>query len=140
LHVDLDTVKAVVGNRFQVMSYYYKSVVRPILRQVKATDIKSNVDKKLFQRAGTLLRRQEDLLSPRANTRLQELLDRYEQLRIVYNYRQSLQNIWMKTAASQKELIESLQQWCKQAEDSGLDVLRQFAEHIKGYVPKPVVL
>jgi len=140
LHVDLDTVKAVVGNRFQVMSYYYKSVVRPILRQVKANDIKSNLDKKLFQSAGTLLRRQEDLLSPRANTRLQELLERYEQLRIVYNYRQSLQNIWMKTAASQKELIESLQQWCKQAEDSGLDVLRQFAEHIKGYVPKPVVL
>ena len=94
----------------------------------------------MFQSAGTLLRRQEDLLSPRANTRLQALLERYEQLRIVYNYRQSLQNIWMKTAASQKELIESLQQWCKQAEDSGLDVLRQFAEHIKGYVPKPVVL
>lgn len=136
LHVDLDTVKAVIGNRFQVMSHYYKRVVCPILRRVKESDIETKGDKKLFQRAGVLLRRQESLLSVRSKSRLQALLERYEQLRIVYNYRQSLQNIWLKTAASQKELVESLQQWCKQAEDSGLDVLRQFSEHLRGYVPK----
>ena len=71
---------------------------------------------------------------------MQALLERYEQLRVVYNYRQSLQNIWLKTAASQKELVESLQQWCKQAEESGLDVLSQFAAQLKGYVPKPAVI
>ena len=140
LQVDLDTVKAVIGNRFQVMSHYYKRVVCPILQHVKQSDVENKSDKKLFQRAGKLLRLQEGLLSPRANTRLQALLDRYEQLRVVYSYRQSLQNIWMKTAASQKELIDSLQQWCKQAEESGLDVLRQFAEQLKGYVPKTSVV
>lgn len=136
LNVDLDTVKAVIGNRFQVMSHYYKRVVRPILLHVKQSDVESKVDKKLFQRAGQLLRRQEGLLSPRATSRLEALLERYEQLRVVYNYRQSLQNIWLKTATSQKELIESLQQWCKQAEESGLEVLRQFAQQLKGYVPR----
>lgn len=140
LHVDLDTVRAVIGNRFQVMSHYYKRVVRPILRHAKQSSADNKVDRKLFQRAGLLLRRREDLLSPRANTRLQALLERYEQLRMVYTYRQSLQNIWLKTAASQKELIESLQQWCKQAEESGLDVLRQFAEQLKSYVPKTAVV
>ena len=136
LSVDLDTVKAVIGNRFQVMSYYYKRVVRPILRDVKQSDVTTKSDKKLVQRAGILLRRETELLSPRSHTRLQALLNRYEKLREVYHYRQSLQNIWLKTAASQKELIEALQQWCKQAEESGLDVLRQFSEHLKGYVPK----
>ena len=135
LHVDLDTVKAVIGNRFQVMSDYYKRVVLPILQHVKQSETAPE-DKKLFQRAGTLLRRQEGLLSPRAKTRLQALLERYEQLRVVYSFRQSLQNIWLKTASSQKELVESLQQWCKQAEESGLDVLTQFAAQIKAYVPK----
>lgn len=136
LYVDLDTVKAVISNRFQVMSDYYKRVVRPILRHEKRNSIENKVDKRLFQRAGRLLRRQEGLLSPRASSRLQDLLNRFEQLRLVYNYRQSLQNIWLKTASSQNELIESLQQWCKQAEESGLDVLRQFAQQLKGYVPK----
>jgi len=138
LHVDLETVKAVISNRFQVMSDYYKRVVCPILSHVKQTSIENKSDKKLFQRAGVLLRSQDSLLSPRANTRLQSLLERYEQLRIVYNYRQSLQNVWLKTATSQKELVEALQQWCKQAEESGLDVLHQFAQQLKGYVPKAV--
>ncbi|CEK11913.1 DesA family fatty acid desaturase [Legionella hackeliae] len=136
LHVDLETVKAVVSNRFHVMSQYYKSVVRPILKDEKR--MLQTEDKHLLQRAGRLLRLQDSLLSPRAKARLQALLASCEQLQIVYSFRQSLQNIWLKTASSQKELVDALQQWCKQAEESGLDVLRQFAQQIKGYVPQPV--
>lgn len=137
LQVDIDTVKAVIGNRFQIMSQYYTRVVRPILKYERSSSV-SKADKRLFQRAGRLLRRQDILLCDRAKTRLQALLERYEQLQVVYNYRQSLQNIWLKTASSQKELVEALQHWCKQAEESGLEVLQQFALQIKGYVPKTV--
>jgi len=130
--VDLDTVKAVISNRFQVMSNYYKSVIRPILKQEKNN---SKEDKKIFLHAATLLRREDTLLTSKAKTRLQMLLESREQLRIVYTYKQSLQNVWLKTASTQKELIEALQQWCRQAEESGLEVLRQFAQQLKGYVP-----
>lgn len=136
LQVDLDTVKAVISNRFQVMAYYYKRVIRPLLKHAKQYHISNKADKKLFQRAGRLFKRRADSLSPRAKSKLQILLARYEQLRLVYQYRQTLQNVWLKTATSQKDLIQSLQQWCKQAESSGLDVLRQFSEHLKGYVLK----
>ncbi|HGK7611437.1 TPA: acyl-CoA desaturase [Legionella pneumophila] len=134
-HVDLDTVRAVISNRFQVMSNYYKNVIRPILKYEKNTSIETKEDKKLFQRAGRLLRREDKLLSTKAKTRLQKLLDAREQLRVVYSYKQSLQNVWLKTATTQKELVEALQQWCRQAEESGLDVLKQFAQQLKGYVP-----
>lgn len=135
LQVDIDTVKAVISNRFQVMSNYYKIVIRPILKHEKSTSIETKEDKKLFQRAGSLLRREDKLLTTKAKTRLQSLLEAREQLRVVYSYKQSLQNVWLKTASSQKELIEALQQWCRQAEESGLEVLRQFAQQLKGYVP-----
>lgn len=137
LHVDLETVKAVVSNRFQVMSFYYKRVVRPVLRMEKRS-VAHVTEKKLFQRAGRLLRLQDNLLSPRSKNRLNALLASRERLHTVYTYRQSLQNIWLKTASSQKELVESLQQWCKQAEESGLDVLHQFAQQVKNFVPKPI--
>lgn len=140
LNVDIDTVKAVIGNRFQVMSDYYKRVVKPILRQEKLNPEKNIEDIQLLQSAGKLLKREENLLSPIATTRLQTLLTRFEQVKIVYNYRQSLQNIWLKSAASQKELIDSLQQWCKQAEESGVEVLHQFATQLKSYVPKRIAL
>jgi stearoyl-CoA desaturase (delta-9 desaturase) len=133
LNADIDTVKAVISNRFQVMSHYYKTVIRPVLYLEKSQLVDNKQDKHLFHRAGSLLRRES--LSPVAQTRLQALLARYERLQLVYSYRQTLQNIWLKAATSQKELLEALQQWCKQAEDSGIDVLRQFAAQLKGYMP-----
>jgi stearoyl-CoA desaturase (delta-9 desaturase) len=135
LNVDLDTVKAVISNRFQVMSNYYKAVIRPILKQEKNSVGDNKENKKLFARAGRLLRREDSLLTSKAKTRLYSLLEAREQLRVVYAYKQSLQNVWMKTASSQKELVDALQQWCRQAEDSGLEVLRQFAQQLKAYVP-----
>jgi stearoyl-CoA desaturase (delta-9 desaturase) len=132
--VDIDTVRAVISNRFQVMSHYYQKVVRPILRLEKSQLADNKQDKQLFHRAGSLLRRES--LSPVAQTRLQSLLARYERLQLVYTYRQTLQNVWLKAATSQKELLESLQQWCKQAEESGIDVLRQFAAQLKSYTPQ----
>lgn len=134
LNVDLDTVKAVIANRFQVMSNYYKNVVRPILKQEKSNSVNKET-KKLLAHAARLLRREDSLLSSKAKMRLQALLEAREQLRVVYAYKQSLQNVWLKTAATQKELIEALQQWCRQAEESGLEVLHQFAQQLKGYVP-----
>lgn len=135
LTVDLDTVKAVVANRFQVMAHYYSDVLAPMLQQVKRNHIETEQDKKLIQRASTLLKREQTLLSPKASSHLQALLERYEPLRVAYDYRQSLQGVWLKTATSQKELIESLQAWCKQAEESGLESLKQFATQLKSYVP-----
>ena len=135
LNVDIDTVKAVISNRFQVMSNYYKGVIRPILKQERINSDDSKETKKMFARAGSLLRREDSLLSSKAKVRLSALLEAREQLRLVYAYKQSLQNVWLKTAATQKELIEALQQWCRQAEESGLEVLKQFAQQLKGYVP-----
>lgn len=138
--VDLDTVKAIVSNRFQVMTNYYKEVIKPLIKQEKKNHLRTKADKKLFQRAGQLLRRDDQLLCLKAKRKLHHLLAAREKLQLAYHYKLSLQNVWLKTASSQKELIESLQQWCRQAEESGLQGLKQFAQQLKGYVPVPAVI
>lgn len=143
LQVDIETVRAVISNRFQIMAHYYRRVVLPILktekRVLKIEKGESSLEnKKLFQNARNLLRLQSNHLPARAKEKLQHLLNHCEQLRIAYHYQESLRNVWLKTASTQKELVEALQQWCKQAESSGLEVLRQFAQQIKGYVPRPL--
>ena len=140
MSVDLDTVKAVISNRFQIMSHYYKQVVKPTLSIEKEETKGDKLEQKRFQGAARLFKREDGALSPRCKEALQSLLSTHERLRTVYNYRQSLQGIWLKTASSQKELVDALQQWCKQAEESGLEVLKQFAAQIKSYVPKQVVM
>lgn len=135
LQVDLETVKAVIANRFQVMSNYYKVVIRPIVYQEQQNNIVNNEEKKLLQQAASLLRCEERLLTQKAKGRLEHLLTSRAELRLIYIYKRSLQEVWLKTASSQKQLVESLQQWCHQAEASGLDVLRQFAMQLRSYVP-----
>lgn len=135
LHVDVDTVKAVVTNRFQIMANYYKDVLIPILAQVKRNQVETEQDKKLVYGANRLLKQEQSLLNPKSTSRLQALLNRYEQLRIAYAFRESLQGIWIKTAASQQELVDSLQAWCKQAEESGLEFLQHFSIQLRKYVP-----
>jgi len=131
---DINTVKLLISNRFQILSFYYQTVVKPVLLAEKNKD-RPLLKKNLFRRAESLLKREERLLSQRAKTRLQDLLQHCETLKLVYGYRISLQNIWSKTATSQKELVESLQLWCNQAETSGLEALRQFSHLIKSFVP-----
>ncbi len=133
--VDLDTVKAVISNRFQVMSNYYKIVIKPVLKFEKNTSMIAVKDKKIFRAAGQLLRRESALLNTKATQRLNQLLEACEKLRVVYAYKHSLQNVWLKAASSQQELVDALHNWCQQAEQSGLEVLREFAQRLKGYVP-----
>lgn len=135
IHVDLDTVKAVIGNRLQVMTQYYSNVIQPMLHQLKKDPNVNDSDKKLVQQNGYLLKRQEQSLCIKSQTRLQLLLTKYDSLREVYQFKQSLQAVWQKTATSQKELVEALQTWCKQAEASSIEAVRQFSMQIKCYVP-----
>ena len=131
--IDLDTVKAVVGHRFQVLSHYYQQVVKPMLKELKCNTQVNKEDKRLLARAKALFKREEILLSTQAKEALNDLLRRFESLKLVYQYRQNLQNIWLKTATTQKELIEALQAWCKQAEESGIESLKEFANTVKSY-------
>ena len=131
--VDLETVRAVVGHRFQVLRHYYQQVVKPMLKQMKQEHQFSQADQKLLAKAKALFKREEKLLTAHGKATLDELTNRFEHLKVVYQYRQNLQNIWLKTATSQKELVEALQQWCKQAEESGIEVLKNFADTIKSY-------
>ncbi|MCX7114994.1 MAG: fatty acid desaturase [Gammaproteobacteria bacterium] len=132
-HIDLETVKALIANRLQVMANYYHQVIVPIVR-IEKTRLLNRNEKRLLNAAKRLLIRSDRALSPPANAELQQVLSRFAQLKLVYQYGKNLQAIWMKTAKSQKDIVVALQNWCKQAEKSGLEVLEQFSFQIKQYV------
>lgn len=123
--VDMDTVKAVINSRFVVMSQYYNQVILPAVKADKAALGRS------FGYVRTLLRRNELLMNDSEKSQLSNVLEQRQNLKVIYQHRQTLQNVWLRAATSQKELLEALQQWCKQAESSGLEALQQFSQQIK---------
>jgi stearoyl-CoA desaturase (delta-9 desaturase) len=137
LNIDMDTVKAVISNRFLVMSKYYKQVILPVLKAEKKQ--KEQSETRLFRRARRLLRSDVRILNNKSRLRLSSLLETKQNLLMVYQYKNKLQGVWLKAASSQKELLEALQAWCKQAEESGIEALSNFAKQVKSFVPKPAL-
>ena len=100
--IDGETLKAIILNKFVILSKYTKDVIKPI-RKSNAIEIHKK-----------------------------------HMLNHVQQCRDQLQDIWSRTSASQKELLDALRQWCKNAEESGIHALRDFALRLKSYVPKAV--
>jgi len=131
LSIDRDTVRAVVANRMHVMANYAREVIRPVLKQERQQAEGSC--KRTLRRARALLTRETSLIDEAARQRLDSLLEQFSNLRVVYHYRQQLQSVWARKATSQESLIKALQDWCLQAEATGISSLEEFARRLRGY-------
>ncbi len=129
--VDMDTLRAVVVARMHVLARYAQDVLMPVSNtelcksERSCRKLKRQARKLLLQRDGSL-----DRVSRRS---LQALLEQSQALETVYQYRQRLREIWEKTASSQENLLQSLQEWVRQAETSGVKALEEFAHTLRGY-------
>lgn len=133
--IDLDTLRAVILNRFHVMADFGRSVVAPVLREElrKVDDSRQ----RMLKHARSLLIREEIGLDDDDRLRLRHALDISQRLRTVYEFRLNLQSIWNRTTASHEKLVASLQEWCIQADASGIQSLREFAQLLRGYTLQP---
>lgn len=134
--VDLDTLKAIITNRFHVMAVYSKEVIMPVLRDERRRA--GEAGHAMLNRMRTYLVRETSLVKPEKHKLLAKVLEKHQTLKVVYQFRLKLQGIWARSTASQKELVEALQEWCRQAEATGIEALREFVKHLKAYVPQPV--
>jgi len=132
--IDMDTVKAVITNRFNVMAHYAKEVVHPVFHELREKS--AHGKEQLTNRIKKLLTRHESLVCPNSQQQLQTVLNNNGPLQVVYDFHQRLQAIWSKTTATQKELLDALQEWCHHAEATGINVLQKFAEKIRTYTQK----
>lgn len=129
--IDLDTVKAVVTNRLHIMSDYARVVVKKVYKEEK--DKAGKARKDLFRRGKRWLIRHEDLMDARAKQGLEDLLAQSHSLCVVYEYQQRLQALWQEKTATQEGLLDALQEWCQQAEQTGIEALEEFALTLRGY-------
>ena len=133
--VDMDTVKAVISHRMFVLSNYAKEVMKPVMRKELCRDEYSC--RKMYRQAARLLVREESRLDERSRARLANILEQSQVLATVHSYRKRLQAVWERTATSQDALLKALQDWCRQAEATGIQALEDFSRDLRGYLPAP---
>ncbi len=134
--IDLDTVRAVFLSRLQVMADYARRVVWPVLCQEGRQRLAGRLR---LRQARRLLVRDPGLMDEQARGRLELLLACCQNLRTVYQFRQQLQEVWGRQVASHEHLRDALQDWCARAEATGIQVLQQFAQRLRGYSLQPAI-
>ena len=129
--LDRDAVAAIIAGRLSVMSRYAQMV----LSQVWAEELRrvDNSKRSLLLPAKSLLMREESMLSRESVERLNRVLEHSHALATVYRYKQRLQAIWQERSLSQDGLLRALEEWCREAEESGIRALRDFARTLPAY-------
>ena len=129
--VDVDTLRAVITYRFHVMARYAQDVVRQVHKEeIRQAD---KAVRGLLKRVRKLMIRDEMMMSDDAKRRLQDALQINHSLMVVYQFRLQLQELWNQKTANPENLLQSLQEWCRQAEATGIQALQEFAENLRGY-------
>jgi frataxin-like iron-binding protein CyaY len=133
--LDMDTAMAILNNRFQIMAQYRKLVISPLVKQELAKADESV--RHLFRRAKRLLSRETSLLDESHQARIAAMLEQSQALKVIYEKRLALQQIWVKTSANGHEMLAAMKEWIHEAETSGIQSLRDFAEQLKTYSLRP---
>jgi len=134
-NLDMDTAMAILNNRFQIMAQYRKLVIAPLVKQ-ELGKADASV-RHHFRRAKALLSRETSLLDETHQARIQRLLEESQALKVIYEKRIALQQIWVKTSSNGHEMLDAIKQWVSDAEASGIQSLREFAEQLKTYSLRP---
>jgi stearoyl-CoA desaturase (Delta-9 desaturase) len=91
----------------------------------------------LFRRAKRLLSRESSLLDAHNEEKLQRVLAESQALKVIYEKRLALQQIWGRTSANGHDMLHALRDWCHQAETSGIKALQDFAITLRTYSLQP---
>jgi len=130
--LDVDTVMAIVNNRFQIMVQYRKQVLQPILKE-QARRL-SRQEFGLLKQSRKLMYREQSLMAPADMERLQEVLARHEILDLIHQKSVELQELWRRQPGLKyQDRLNKLTEWCRQAEQSGVFALVEFARWLRTF-------
>jgi len=135
--VDMETLKAVVVGRMHVIRRFSREVLGPVTRDELCRSERHC--RRMARRARKLLSHERTRLDEQGRRHLEQILSQSRQLEIVYQFREGLRQIWERNAPSQEALLKALQDWCHQAETTGIQALESFSRNLRGLalVPAP---
>lgn len=129
--VDMETVRAVVSNRFFVLKQYGMNVIKPVSRQAERGAEK--MTRRILQRARKFMIREDLQIADKAQELIDNALQVDTTLATVYRFKQQLKEVWDRTSQNQASRVQKLQDWCTEAEQTGIEALQEFSAYLRGY-------
>ncbi|HET8610005.1 MAG TPA: fatty acid desaturase [Burkholderiales bacterium] len=130
---DLATLQAVITHRYDVLARYARSLKHTCsdeIRELKAQHATAGVDHAAVKR---WLHSDTAALPAAERAKLAEVMSESRVLDTIYSMREELTSLWKRSSASKEQLVKSLNDWCRRAEESGITALEQFSRNLRCY-------
>ena len=127
---DVETARAIIVHRMHVMADFARQVVQRVHRdelRAASTDMRS-----VLRPVRRWLAR-EPLLDDATRQRLVFALKHSDALTVVHQFKHRLQALWRERTTSPESTVLAVQEWCRQAEETGISALAEFANRLRGY-------
>ena len=129
--VDLDTLRAVLHDRYHILKLYGRKVVGPAVRAER--HMSRGGYRRMLRRVRRLMTREDIVPDTHSIAMLNTALQGSHLLETVYHFKKQLKTLWTHSAGNNASRLEGLEQWCRDAERSGIQALREFADMLRGY-------
>jgi stearoyl-CoA desaturase (delta-9 desaturase) len=123
---DEKTLEAVIANRYEVMAGYAREMRRACKVEIAQLKAKGQ-DSGMLKAAKHWLHRDDDKVPAAAKPQLEQVRAAHPVLDKMVSMREELRQMWLNTNHSREQLTVELQAWCRRAEESGIEALRQFS-------------
>jgi stearoyl-CoA desaturase (delta-9 desaturase) len=125
---DVKTLEAIVAHRYELMASYAREVrlaCAAEMSRLQSERQQGAADK--LARVRKWLHRDDDKVPQALRGELQTALADHPKLGKLVAMREELRLVWTKTNVSADQLAHDLQAWCQQAENSGIQALKDFS-------------
>jgi stearoyl-CoA desaturase (delta-9 desaturase) len=130
---DLDTLRSVIANRYDVMAKYAKSLKRTWQAELVQLKANAELQKSFLKSSKKLLQREPAKLEAVQQQQLSQLFEHSKALQTMHEMRVELAKIWERSNFSTEQLLQQLQDWCHRAEASGIEALQEFSLRLRSY-------
>ncbi len=131
---DLETANAFVANRLQVMSDFARHVVNRVYRE-ELSRVRTRSERGFLRKLREQLRRSgaQAGIGEGIPASLRHLRTTFPHLHLTFEMKARLQEIWNQAQATPETVVHLLEEWCQQAEQSGIAVLEEFSARLRSY-------
>ena len=129
---DLETLQAVITNRYEVMTKYALSVKKTYRAEIIRLKLHAS-DKLDVARIKHWLHLDESDLTEQQKAKVSVIILASPTLFTAYTLRQELAGIWARSTVSKEHLVKQLEDWCHRAENSGITALQEFSQRLRCY-------
>jgi stearoyl-CoA desaturase (Delta-9 desaturase) len=131
---DLETLQAVITNRYEVMAKYAVSLKKTYKAEITRLKLQASDKHRLdVVRIKHWLHLDENDLTEQQKNKVGAVILASPTLHTAYTLRQELAAIWARSTTSKEQLVKQLEDWCHRAENSGIAALQEFSQRLRCY-------